>query len=104
MLSWNSSTWYNNIRKFPISGKYIRQRNNKAQWFLSLVEEGDQVMADKGFLIQDLLETKKAKLTIPPRTKSLQFTAKEVTDTQQIACLRIHVERAIRRIKECQIF
>ena len=107
MLSWNSSTWYNNICKFPISGKYIRQRNNKVQWFLSLVEEGDQVMADKGFLIQDLLETKKAKLTIPPflsRTKSLQFTAKEVTDTEQIARLRIHDERAIRRIKEYQIF
>ena len=64
-------------------------------------------MADKGFLIQDLLEAKKASLTIPPflsRTKSLQFSAKEVTDTQQIARLCIHVERAIRRIKEYQIF
>lgn len=58
-------------------------------------------MADKGFLIQDLLQPKKATLTIPPflsRTRSLQFTSKEVTETQQIARLRIHVERAIRRI------
>jgi len=64
-------------------------------------------MADKGFLIQDLLQPKKATLTIPPflsRTRSLQFTSKEVTETQQIARLRIHVERAIRRIKEYQIF
>ena len=28
--------------------------------FLLLVTDGDKVMADKGFLIQDLLETKKA--------------------------------------------
>lgn len=64
-------------------------------------------MADKGFLIQDLLEPKKATLTIPPflsRSISFQFTSKEVTETQQIARLRIHVERAIRRIKEYQIF
>lgn len=64
-------------------------------------------MADKGFLVQDLLQPQKATLTIPPflsKTKSLQFTSKEVTETQQIAHLRIHVERAIRRIKEYQIF
>lgn len=64
-------------------------------------------MADQGFLIQDLLEPKKATLTIPPflsRSRSLQFTSKEVTEIQQIACLCIHVERAIRRIKEYQIF
>lgn len=64
-------------------------------------------MADKGFLIQDLLQPLKATLTIPPflsKTKSLQLTSKEVTETQQIARLRIHVERAIRRIKEYQIF
>ena len=64
-------------------------------------------MTDKGFLIQDLLQPQKATLTIPPflsKTKSLQFTSKEVTETQQIARLRIHVERAIRRIKEYQIF
>lgn len=38
-------------------------------------------MADQGFLIQDLLEPKKATLTIPPflsRSRSLQFTSKEV--------------------------
>ena len=31
-------------------------------------------------------------------------STQEVTETQQIARLRIHVERAIRRIKEYQIF
>ena len=53
------------------------------------------------------IEPEKVNLTIPPllsRSRSLQFTTKEVTETQQIARLPIHVERAIRRIKEYQIF
>lgn len=33
--------------------------------FLLLVTDGDQIMADKGFLIQDLLETKKSYLDNP---------------------------------------
>ena len=64
-------------------------------------------MTDEGFQIQDLLDTKKTKLVIPPflsKTKSLQFTSEEMTRTQQIARLRIHVERAMRRVKEYQIF
>ena len=64
-------------------------------------------MADKGFLIQDLLEAKKASLTIPPflsRTKSLQFSAKEVTDTQQIARLCIRVERALTTTPVSSVF
>ena len=55
-------------------------------------------MADKGFLIRDLLKPQKATLTIPPflyRSMSFQFPSKEVTETQQIARLSIHVERAI---------
>ena len=64
-------------------------------------------MAGKGFLIHDFLEPQKATLTIPPflsKTRSLQFTPKDETETQQVARLRIHIERAIRRIKEYQIF
>lgn len=96
-------TFVSSLYQGSISDKEITRRSG----ILSLIEEGDEVMADKGFLIKDLLETKKATLTIPPflsKTRSLQFTAKEVTETQQIARLRIHVERAIRRIKEYQIF
>ena len=33
-----------------------------------------------------------------------QFTAAEVSNTQEIARLRIHVERAIRRVKEYHFF
>ena len=98
-----SVTFVSSLYQGSISDKEITRRSG----ILSLLEEGGEVMADKGFLIQDLLEPKKATLTIPPflsGSRSFQFTSKEVTETQQIARLRIHVERAIRRIKEYQIF
>lgn len=63
-------------------------------------------MVDKGFQIEDLLDTRQAKLVIPPflsRTKSMEFSTEEVTKTQQIVRLRMHVERAIGRVKEYQI-
>ncbi|KAG1925021.1 hypothetical protein F2P79_025809 [Pimephales promelas] len=67
--------------------------------------EGDMVMADKGFLIKDLLSKRQVSLVIPPFLgPSGHFTADKVRKTQAIARLRIHVERAIRRIKEYHIF
>ncbi|KAL2095581.1 hypothetical protein ACEWY4_007729 [Coilia grayii] len=72
---------------------------------LEILEEGDLVMADKGFLIKDLLSKINVSLVTPPFLgPSGTFTADEVTETQTIARLRIHVERAIRRIKEFHIF
>ena len=66
-------------------------------------------MADKGFVINDLLEEKNVKLVIPPLLRSAtggtrQFSATEVCETQENARLRIHVERAIRRFKENRYF
>jgi hypothetical protein len=72
---------------------------------LDLLEPNDQVMADKGFLIEDLLDKKQASLIIPPFLgEKGKFSAAEVAQTHEIARLRIHVERAIRRIKEYHIF
>jgi hypothetical protein len=72
---------------------------------IDLIEENDQVMVDKGFLIQDLLETKRATVVIPPFLGNKgKFSQEEVSKTHEIARLRIHVERAIRRIKEYHIF
>ena len=72
---------------------------------VDLLEPHDNVMADRGFDIHDLLLPKHVTLNIPPflgqgRT---QFTAKEVDDTRSIASLRIHVERAIARVKSFHI-
>ena len=72
---------------------------------LDLVEAGDSVMADKGFDIEDLLRKKNVSLNLPPFLESRsQFSAAEVQQTKMIAKVRIHVERAIRRIKEYHIF
>lgn len=68
--------------------------------FLDILERGDQVMADRGFQIKEDLLLKFCSLVVPPgaRIKS-QFTEKEVKKTKEIANLRIHVERAINRMK-----
>ena len=68
-------------------------------------KQGDSVMADKGFDIQDLLDRKSVRLNIPPFLgKNDQMTSAEVKLTQSIAAERIHVERAINKIKSFHIF
>ena len=73
--------------------------------FLDLISPGDLVMADRGFVIRDYLLERKAKLIIPPFTqkckwgKGKRLTNAQVTQTRDIAKLRIHVERAIQRLK-----
>ena len=72
---------------------------------LDLLEEGDSVMADKGFTIQDLLAKRGVKLNIPPlRTTACRRMAPEdVSSTQKTAAVRIHVERAINRLKDFRL-
>ncbi|XP_065901415.1 uncharacterized protein [Dysidea avara] len=71
---------------------------------LDKLEVGDEIMADKGFDIQDLLAPLGVKLNIPPFLSSnSQFSSEDVMRTRKIAKLRIHVERAIGRIKEFRI-
>lgn len=73
--------------------------------FLDLsFDEGDVVMADKGFKIADLLEEKGVSLNIPPFLQNGKLSEQEVRETQEIASLRIHVERRIQRIKAFHIF
>ena len=62
-------------------------------------------MADKGFDIEEYLIPMGARLNIPPflRGKS-QFDAKELIETRRKTSLRIHVERAMERIKNFHIF
>lgn len=67
-------------------------------------DDGDSEMADKGFQIQDILPLD-VNLTIPPFLGSdAQMSPEDVVRTQQIASLRIHVERAINKIKNFRIW
>ena len=71
---------------------------------LEKLEPGDQIMADKGFQIQDLLTPLGVRLNVPPfLTGGAQMSASDVIITKKIAHLRVHVERAIGRVKEFHI-
>ena len=70
---------------------------------LSLLEHGDSVMADKGFEIEDSLPDG-VFLNIPPFLRGKDcLDIDEEHDTRKIASVRIHVERAISRIKTCAL-
>ncbi|KAL1479806.1 hypothetical protein MTO96_051563 [Rhipicephalus appendiculatus] len=64
----------------------------------------DTSSADKGFKIQDMLSDINVGLNMPPFLTRGQFSEDEVRETEDIASLRIHVERRIQRIKNFHIF
>lgn len=65
---------------------------------------GISIMADCGFTIEDLLSPLNVSLNIPPFMEGReQLPPNEVQKGRQIASLRIHVERAIGRIKNYSI-
>ena len=70
---------------------------------LDKLETGDAVMADKGFNVADLLECRGVTLNVPPRKNNDQLTNSELIETRRIASLRIHVERAFKRVKVFKI-
>ena len=63
---------------------------------------GDIVMADKGFLMHDIMPSGVG-LNVPPFLVRPQFTPHEVVMTRSIARARVHVERAIERVKRYTI-
>lgn len=73
------------------------------------VEPGDAIMVDRGFNVADLLLEKKAKLHMPPFTRKKDgseqriLNQNEIEKTREIASLRIHVERAIERMKNYKL-
>ena len=72
---------------------------------LDLLEEVDSVMADRSFEIEEDLITIGVRLNIPPFLHGKnQLSENELVSTRRIASLRIHVERAMERIKSFHIF
>lgn len=65
----------------------------------------DAIMADKGFLIEEICENNFIQLIRPPflRNKK-QFSCEEAKLCRKIASARVHVERVIQRIKLFNIF
>jgi len=87
------------------SGSISDKQLTRQSGVLDLLESGDSVMADRGFDIQDDLTPLGVKLNIPPFLKGKsQLDEKEMVETRRIASVRIHVERAMERIKNYHIF
>ena len=93
-------TFVSSLYTGSIADKELVERSG----FLSLLTRGDEIMADRGFTINELLAPLGVSLNTPPTLRNRQqMDGKEVIETQQIASLRIHIERAIRRVKEFDI-
>jgi hypothetical protein len=72
--------------------------------FLNVLRPGDEVMADRGFTIGEDLFVRRVKLNIPAFMKGRsQLSEKETVESRRIASVRIHVERAIARLKNYRI-
>ena len=83
-----------------ISDKEITEKSG----FYRKIQYGDQVMADRGFTISHELAKLGATLVMPPFTKGRkQLPGHAVERARQLSALRIHVERAIERIKNFSI-
>ena len=78
-----------------ISDKEITKRCG----FLEELNPGDEVMADKGFNIQDLLALHHVRLIAPPIMHKGRAGTHTATMTRRVATKRIHVERTIRSLK-----
>ena len=68
-----------------------------------LLEAGDSIMADRGFDIEEDLP-QNVGLNIPPFLNGKkQLSLQEENETRKIASVRVHVERAIERVKNYRI-
>ena len=76
----------------------------KQSGFLEYLQPGDMILADRGVTIRDILYARQVDLNIPPFLNGrASFTQEEEIKTRQIARVRIHVERAIERIKKFRL-
>ena len=72
--------------------------------FLNNLLPGDEIMADRGFTISEELYARRVKLNIPAFMKGRsQLSEAETIESRRIAAQRIHVERAIMRLKSYRI-
>ncbi|XP_077525851.1 uncharacterized protein LOC144137767 [Haemaphysalis longicornis] len=91
-----------------ISKAYAGRASDKqltlACGFMDLLEAGDQVLADKGFLLFEEFLERNCQLITPSFTKNrVQLPGQEVTASRRISSSRIIVERAIGHLKKWRI-
>ena len=124
-LFMQSSTWsqykHHNTAKFLIActpngaisfispvyvGSISDVQLTRCSGFLETLKDkpGISIMADRGFTIKDMLKELNVALNLPPFMEGRsQLPASQVQEGRKIASLRIHVERAIGRVKNYSI-
>ena len=75
----------------------------KRSGFIQRLEWKDHVMADRGFNIRDLLLRKNAYLNMPAFSMGKQLAPRATGGSRRISSVRIHVERAMERLKNFKI-
>ena len=101
---WNCTTWdgsffFSDIYPGSISDNSITEKSEVVHW----IQPEHELMADRGFAIQDLCALKGIYLNRPAQKLSDQFTQAEVACNFDISSARIHVERFIGRVREWSI-
>ncbi|KAL2096811.1 hypothetical protein ACEWY4_006018 [Coilia grayii] len=87
-----------------ISSGWGDKQITRESGILNLLEQNDEVLADRGFLIRDDLAALGVTLRIPSFTKGKkQLAAHEVDRSRQLSRVRIHVECVIGRWKTFKI-
>ncbi|KAH7940699.1 hypothetical protein HPB49_003736 [Dermacentor silvarum] len=72
--------------------------------FMDHLESGDQVLADRGFLLFEEFYERNIQLITPSFTKNkVQLPGQEATSSRRISSSRIIVERAIGHLKKWRI-
>ena len=80
-----------------VSDKVLTQ-NSK---FLSHIEQGDVILADRGFTIADDIGLCGGKLETPSFTRGKkQLSQHDVEHSKQLSSVRIHVERVIEQLRK----
>ena len=91
-------TFVSDMYAGSVSDKAIVQKCG----ILSHLNAGDLILADEGFLIQDMIPSG-VSVNIPPFLNNGKFSESEIKVTKGIAKCRIHVERANARLKDFRI-
>ena len=81
-----------NVSRYTVyAGSTSDKELTRCSGILDLLEQGDSVMADRGFDIQDDLTLRGVRLNIPPFLKGKsQLTESELVETRRIASIRFH--------------
>lgn len=83
-----------------VSDKVIFEQSD----LVNLLEPGDAIMVDRGFLIDSVCQLNKWKLIRPPFLgQNKQFSKEESTYTAKVAAARVHIERSNQRLKVFKI-